>query len=230
MEDEEQIRSEAENAADAAAENAGLSQKDGEASASLQEDQTKSAGDKKNDEIKDPEEKARSARGNAYEWIECVVAALVLCVLVFSFAVRLVEVVGSSMFPTLDPGDKMVVSGLFYDPKPGDIIVFTKKSFRDEPLVKRVIALGGQTVDIDFEKGIVYVDGEAISEPYTAEPTNNRLDFIGPVTVPEGCMFVMGDNRNNSWDSRHAEIGMVDERDIIGKVYITIFPFENFGF
>ncbi len=170
-----------------------------------------------------------AGRREIYDWIQCVVAALVFCVLLFSFVVRLVEVVGSSMYPTLENGDKMVVSNLFYTPEQRDIIVFRKESFREEPLVKRVIAVGGQTVDIDFDAGVVYVDGEALYEPYTAELTYNQLDFYGPVTVPEGYLFVMGDNRNDSWDSRYSEIGLVDERYVIGRVYMTVLPFRHFS-
>ena len=101
--------------------------------------------------------------------------------------------------------------------------------FKDEALVKRVIATAGQTIDIDFNRGIVYVDGVAMDEPYINALTENRDDFQGPQTVPEGCVFVMGDNRNESTDSRHATIGMVDARLIIGKVYFTVFPFSDFG-
>jgi len=164
-----------------------------------------------------------------YDWIQCVVYALVFCVLLFVFIVRLVDVSGTSMVPTLQDSDKMVVSNLFYTPEQGDIIIFKKLEYKDEALVKRVIATEGQTVDIDFDKGIVYVDGTALDEPYTAEPTYNQLNFEGPQTVPEGCVFVMGDNRNNSTDSRDSRIGMVDTRLIIGKVYFRAFPFTSFG-
>ena len=149
--------------------------------------------------------------------------------LLFSFAVRLVDVVGESMLPTLEDGDKIIVSDLFYTPKQGDIIVFRKDEYRPQPLVKRVIAVAGQKIDIDFNTGTVYVDGEAIDEPYIAEPTVDPLDFNGEVTVPEGCVFVMGDNRNHSTDSRYDTIGFVDERCIMGKVYFTLFPLKNFG-
>ena len=175
------------------------------------------------------EKPARSVRRDLYDWIQCVVMAVIICVLLFSFFVRLVDVVGESMMPTLEPGDKIIVSNLFYTPKQGDIIVFRKDEYRDEPLVKRIIAVEGQTVDIDFNRGIVYVDGEPIDEPYIAEPTVDEEDFVGPVTVDEGCVFVMGDNRNYSTDSRYSSIGFVDERCIMGKVYFTIFPLKNFG-
>ncbi len=175
------------------------------------------------------EKAPRSVRSDIYDWLQCIVMAIVICVLFFSFIVRLVDVVGSSMYPTLENGDKILVSNLFYTPKQGDIVVFRKDEYREEPLVKRIIAVGGQTVDIDYETGTVYVDGEPLDEPYIAEPATDPENFIGPVEVPEGCIFVMGDNRNASTDSRTTEIGMVDERCIMGKVYFTVFPLKNFG-
>ena len=124
-----------------------------------------------------------SARAEIYDWIQCIVAALVICVLLFSFGLRLVDVVGNSMYPTLENGDKVIVSNIFYEPKQGDIIVFRKDEYREEPLVKRVIAVGGQTVDIDFDYGVVYVDGKPLDEPYIAEITTEELDFAGPIEV-----------------------------------------------
>lgn len=180
-------------------------------------------------ETKAPQQSAVPKKSETYDWIQCVVVALVVCVLLFSFFVRLVDVVGSSMYPTLEDNDKMVVSNLFYTPKAGDIIVFRKDTFKDEPLVKRVIATAGQTVDIDFASGTVYVDGEPLAEPYVNEPTYTVEDFTGAVTVPEGCIFVMGDNRNASTDSRTDTIGCVDTRYVMGKVYFTVFPLKNFG-
>lgn len=176
-----------------------------------------------------PAAEEKNTKTEIYEWIQCVIAALVVCVLVFVFIVRLVDVVGSSMYPTLENGDKMVVSGLFYTPKQGDIVVFRKDEYKPEALVKRVIATEGQTVEINFNKGIVYVDGVALDEPYTAAPTYNQLDFKGTQVVPEGCVFVMGDNRNDSTDSRDERIGMVDTDLIIGKVYLTVFPINHIG-
>ncbi|MGI5935228.1 MAG: signal peptidase I [Oscillospiraceae bacterium] len=164
-----------------------------------------------------------------YDWIQCLVSALLICVLVFVFFVRMIDVVGHSMEPTLNDSDKVIISDLFYTPKSGDIVVLRLESFRKEPIVKRIIATEGQTVDIDFENGIVYVDGQALEEDYTAEATFTRLDFYGPVTVPEGKVFVMGDNRNNSTDSRDDRIGFIDERYIMGKVYWIVFPLKKFG-
>lgn len=176
--------------------------------------------------------KAKSAvnRSVIYDWLQSVVIALVVCVLLFSFFARLVDVVGESMYPTLEEGNKLLMSSVFYSPRQGDIIVFRKDEYRDEALVKRVIAVEGQTVDIDFDMGIVYVDGKAKDEPYIAEPTTEgHYDFSGPVIVPDNCVFVLGDNRCASTDSRYSLIGMVDERCIMGKVYFSIYPFENFG-
>ena len=170
-----------------------------------------------------------TARSEVYDWLQCIVTALVFCVLLFVFVVRMVDVVGTSMVPTLQNSDKMIVSNILYTPRQGDIIVFKKVQFKDEALVKRVIATAGQTVDIDFNRGIVYVDGAALDEPYIAELTAYQSDFNGPKTVPKGCIFVMGDNRNASTDSRDSRIGMVDTRLVIGKVYAIVFPFNNFG-
>ena len=135
--------------------------------------------------------KLKERRGETFDWIQSLVVALFACVLIFTFLVRVVGVVGTSMLNTLHPGDRILVSNLFYTPKRGDIIVLRKESFNSEPIVKRVIATEGETVTIDFEGGIVYVDGVALDEPYTLEPTHRRIDFGDSVTVPEGCLFVM---------------------------------------
>ena len=166
-------------------------------------------------------------RSMVYDTLQCVVSSLLLCILVFVFIARGIGVEKTSMLPTLEDGDRIFVSNLFYTPTNGDIIVFRKDSYRREPLVKRIIATGGQVVDIDFESGIVTVDGEALVEDYIAELTHERSNFMGPVTVPEGQLFVMGDNRNRSLDSRSTDIGFVDKRNIIGKVYFIVMPFSN---
>ncbi len=160
-----------------------------------------------------------------YDWIYCLLFALIVCVILFAFVFHVIDVVGSSMVPTLHNGDKMLVSGLFYKPKAGDVVVFKKKEYDpNKALVKRVIATEGQEINMDFANGIVYIDGEAIAEPYINELTYNKLDFIGPKTVPEGCVFVMGDNHNASVDSRKSEIGMLDTRLILGRAYAVIYP------
>jgi len=166
-----------------------------------------------------------AASKELYDWILCLLFALVVCVLLFAFCFHVIDVVGSSMFPTLHNGEKMLVSDLFYKPKVGDVVIFKKAEYDpNKALVKRVIATEGQEVNIDFANGIVYINGEAIIEDYINDLTFTKLDFIGPKTVPEGCVFVMGDNRNASVDSRKAEIGMVDTRLIIGRAYYVLYP------
>ena len=174
-------------------------------------------------------EKPSGVMLSAYDWLESIVSAIVICILVFLFAFRVVSVDGSSMLPTLVDGEKVVISRFCKDPRPGDIIVLTKYSFSDESIVKRVIATAGQTVEIDFDRGVVYVDGEALKEPYLAEPTHRQLDMDGPVTVAEGCVFCLGDNRNASTDSRSSLIGQVDTRCVLGKVLFRIWPLSALG-
>ena len=172
----------------------------------------------------------------AYSLLHCVVQVLTVVTLVFVFAVRLVSVSGSSMYPTLYHGDLLVLESnvLLGDVEAGDIVVMTVPYFEDDPIVKRVIATEGQTVDIDFAQGIVYVDGKALDEPYINEPTYRSFSEIGmgleyPVTVTEGHLFVMGDNRNASDDSRFAPVGLVDERDVLGKVLFLALPGSGEG-
>ena len=185
--------------------------------------------EKKN--TKSPEkELTREERVGAelYDWISCLIMALIICIVAFMFLVRVIDVIGTSMNDTLYEGDKMLVSNVLYKPKQGDIVVFKKDEYDpNKALVKRVIATEGQTINIDFDQGIVYVNGEPIEEPYIRELTMTKLDFIGPKTVPEGCVFVMGDNRNASIDSRRKEIDMVDTRLILGKVYAVLYPMSS---
>ena len=175
-------------------------------------------------------EQQESMRVDLYEWIQSLMTALVICMAIFIFIIRVIDVSGSSMFPTLHDGDKMLVSNLFYTPHAGDVVVFKTDRYDPErALVKRVIATEGQEISIDFDRGIVYIDGLPVEEDYIAELTKTKLDFIGPQTVPEGGMFVMGDNRNASTDSRKKEIGMVDQRMLLGRAYYVIFPLSDTG-
>ena len=174
---------------------------------------------------------ALSLRG-LYEWVQVLVCAVTATVLLFTFAARVVLVSGPSMRETLQHQDCLLVMNahLCGGFEAGDIVIIRKESFKDgEPIVKRVIATEGQTVDIDFDAGVVYVDGTALEEPYTREPTWTQEGTEFPLTVPEGCIFVMGDNRNASTDSRDARLGCVDTRYIMGRVYFTLFPVKNIG-
>ncbi len=173
-------------------------------------------------------EKKKTAN-EALDWLQCIVSALVIAILVFTFFARTTSVVGSSMLPTLEEGDLLLISRLFYQPKRGDVIVLRKASFMTDPIVKRVIATEGQTIDIDFQEGVVYVDGVALDEPYVNSLTKEPEDFTEPVTVPEGHVFVMGDNRNRSTDSRSAMVGCVDTRFILGKALLRLAPLNKLG-
>lgn len=164
-----------------------------------------------------------------YEWASSLITAVIAMILIFSFAARTTQVVGTSMLPTLLDRDMLVLSRIGMQPKYGDIVVITKPNIAEETLIKRVIAVEGQEIDIDFEKGVVYVDGVALEEGYTNSPTNLQMDQNFPVRVPEGCVFVMGDNRNGSMDSRATGVGMIDTRYILGRVVWRILPTDRFG-
>ena len=165
------------------------------------------------------EEKPLSGAQEAYEWLQILIVALVTIILVFTFVGRITPVVGESMLPTLHEGDVMLIRDIGYtDPQPGDIVVLTKEfDAARGPIVKRIIAVEGQTVDIDYDAGTVAVDGQVLDEDLTS------------VTVPEGSVFVMGDNRNHSNDSRDVTLGTVDTRYLLGKAEFICFPFSDFG-
>lgn len=165
---------------------------------------------------------------NIYEIASIVLTSIIAIVILFTACFRLVGVEGSSMLPTLTNGDWLLCSASTTTYEYGDIVIIVQPNALNKPIVKRVIATEGQVVDIDFEEGIVYVDGVALDEPYTNSLTYDEEDFIGPVTVEEGCVFVMGDNRNASTDSRSSLIGQIDTRYILGKVIGRIYPFGSF--
>ena len=176
-----------------------------------------------------PPEENTGKWSSAMDWISSVVVAFFAIFLIFTFLFRAVSVSGSSMVPTLRDKDWLAITNFNYTPQKGDIVVVTQPNDFNEPIIKRIIGTGGDTIDIDFVKGIVYRNGEALIEDYTNTPTNLSYDVSFPVTVPEGFVFVMGDNRNNSLDSRSTEVGLVDERYLLGKVAFRFIPVGKFS-
>lgn len=162
-----------------------------------------------------------------YEWAESLILVPVIVVLLFAFVGRTSQVSGESMLNTLHHGEMLVVSNLFYEPEPGDIVVLTQPKFSNDPIVKRVIAVEGQSVNIDFDLGVVYVDGEPLDEPYVRTPTNVRYDMFFPQTIQPGHIFVLGDNRNGSYDSRATQIGQIDTRQLLGRAYFRFLPVDK---
>lgn len=183
------------------------------------------------EEALSPQEKFRRS---VLEWVETIVMAIVLVAVVFTFVVRIITVDGGSMKPTYHDGDRVLVSGFAGEIQKGDIVIIVNAL--EEPIIKRVVATAGQTVDFDAALGEVTVDGVplmgaefGIENGITSVPDvpGQVLEF--PQTVPENCVFVLGDNRGNSTDSRYLEVGMVDHRNILGKVIFNVYPFSQAG-
>ena len=180
-----------------------------------------------------------------FDWVDTIVVALVAVVIIFSFFFRIATIVGPSMQNTLFAGERVIISNLFYEPEFGDIIVVSRNADNsiygntsgNEPIIKRVIATEGQWVDINFDTGEVFVgpdlsNMQKLDEPYTKTPTNKRYDIDFPIYVEEDCVFVLGDNRNDSLDSRSSTIGedgLINKKYILGKAMLRIWPFDVFG-
>ena len=183
------------------------------------------------EEIVLPEEEDKQPQNefvsSVYEWVEAAVFALICVALVFAFAFRIVGVDGESMQYTLMDHDRLILTNFMYQPQRGDIVVINR--YTKEPLVKRVIAVGGDTIQITEDERVL-LNGRELDEPYLDVTTPQR-ELKEAVTVPEGHVFVMGDNRHNSQDSRYNVEGLrfVDVRDIMGKAVFRIWPLDSIG-
>lgn len=187
------------------------------------------------------EENAKESKAvyEVLDWLEIIVAAVAVVVILFTLVFKVITISGDSMLNTLHNNEKILISNLFYEPERGDIVVISRNvdnsvetTSQESCIIKRIIATEGQVVDINFRTGVVSVDGVDLTEDYTYTKTNVMGDVQFPVIVPEGHVFVLGDNRNNSSDSRFSSLGnngMVDERNIIGRAVIRVLPFDRFG-
>lgn len=172
----------------------------------------------------DDEPKTSALLSLLYDTADSVKGAVIVVFLVFALMFRAIGVDGDSMWPTLVDGDWVAITGMTFNIERGDIVVVTQPWERNIPIIKRVIAVGGDTVNIDFDTHEVYVNGTKIDEPYISEPTSVSYDVEFPLTVDEGKLFVMGDNRNVSLDSRSSKIGLIDERYVFGKAIGRLYP------
>lgn len=161
------------------------------------------------------------------DWLKSLAVTFVIILLIFTYVCRTAIVNGESMTNTLSHGDFLILRNFIYTPKQGDIISANCEGL-NEVIVKRIIAVGGQEVNIDFDTGSVYVDGELLDEPYIKNITiNDEGAFDYPIVLPEGKYFCMGDNRQGSRDSRDPSVGLIDREDILGKVVFRLYPFNS---
>ncbi len=193
------------------------------------EEKTVTVDNKKNKKGKKQKEK-KPFIDELLDWLKSIALVFVIIVLIFTFIAKTAIVNGSSMNDTLVDRDFLLLWSLFYTPEQGDIIAANCEGL-NEVIVKRVIAVGGQEINIDFSTGTVYVDGVALDEPYIKNLTlNDELAFNYPITVDEGYYFCMGDNRQGSKDSRHPDVGLVSRDDILGKAIMRLYPFDKIRF
>lgn len=222
------------------------------------DDETSSASDKSNEDFQeefravfegDPSNKIQKKKfaiaptegfaSGAFDWVRCVIVAVAVVVMFLTFVFRLVEVEGTSMNDTLENSDKVIVTNLFYTPHNNDVVVISHGTKYPKPIIKRVIAVEGQTIKLDYENDKIFVEGIELDEDSYIKGTTFSgkfgdkylpLDDDNSFVVPEGKLFVMGDNREVSLDSRYAEIGLIDVDTVIGKAQLVVIPFNRFGF
>ncbi len=163
----------------------------------------------------------------AYDWLKSMLFAVSVVVLILSFAVRLVTIDGDSMNDTLINLDRAILTTFNYTPQNGDIVAIAHGGNLNKTIIKRIIATAGQTIKIDYEKAQVIVDGVILNEPYIKDPTTQQGNWDIPEVIPEGYVFVMGDNRRVSLDSRNSDVGLIPVDDIIGKAQVVISPFSH---
>ena len=177
------------------------------------------------DRMENREKRCRQLVAPVYDWLSAMIVALTVLVLLFTFCFRIVGVDGESMVPTLQDGDRLVLISAVHTYAAGDVVVVDR--YTKEPLIKRVIAVAGDTIDIRSDYTVM-INGQILQEPYIQGTTVLR-DFSGPITVPDGYLFVMGDNRSVSLDSRSAEVGMVSVKDVVGVARLRIWPLKRFN-
>ena len=179
------------------------------------------------DAAEETPERCRKQWKIVYDAVATLETAVIILILLFSLVLRPAAVIGNSMLPNFSGGDRVACVHSFSGYERGDVIIISHATRKDESIIKRVIAVGGDTVDIDFYKGTVSVNGQVLDEPYVNTLTNLSYDMTFPVTVPEGKLFVLGDNRNDSLDSRSTDIGFINENKVLGKVVFRFYPFDR---
>ncbi len=174
-----------------------------------------------------PEEEKVDAKKEVFQWVQSLIFSVIAVALIITFVGRVMRVEGSSMLPTFEENDKIITTNLHGALKYGDVVVIKRKD--DTPLIKRVIAVAGDKINIDFTNGNVFINDKLIEEPYINEKTLTNYGTEYPITIQKGHVFVMGDNRNHSSDSRDTRIGIIDTRNVFGKVIFRIYPFNKIG-
>ena len=176
--------------------------------------------------------KQNGGMASLFDWVRCIAFAIAIVVICLTFVFRLVDVDGPSMEDTLQSHDKVIITDMFYTPHNNDIIVISHAANHEEPIIKRVIATEGQTLQLDYDNDRIIVDGIEIEESYIKGTTfsENYGNYQIPEVIPKGKIFVMGDNRHVSLDSRSSDIGLIDVSSVIGKAQLVAWPPADFGY